>query len=225
MLTSSAPEATKRLETQKSKTIFGTYFWYLFLIQGWLRTFFQRFAIPDPAFARVAGELEILREFERIDRTGIFAEAAEHAAAQVVGKICKLLAASLLIARTGYDDQILRARHGAEIAGNAHGLVGIDINVEPRRATKALGDLGPLHRILLGVDFLGILITKSDLHPLQQVEEENLAQQIGYRHNGVAYHSDFELANAVVTAPARLESHMFWSRLPVGICLRSRGGC
>src|ERR1700722_3842065 len=52
----------------------------LFILRG-LRTFFQRLAIPDPAFAGVAGEFKILREFESVDGTGVFAEATEHAAA------------------------------------------------------------------------------------------------------------------------------------------------
>src|SRR5579863_10738800 len=34
------------------------------LILRRLRTFFQRLAVPDPAFAGVAGEFEILRQFE-----------------------------------------------------------------------------------------------------------------------------------------------------------------
>lgn len=50
-------------------------------IESWLRTFFQRLTIPDPTFASVAGEFEILREFERVDWTSIFAQATEHAAA------------------------------------------------------------------------------------------------------------------------------------------------
>src|ERR1051326_403554 len=51
----------------------------LALILSWLRTFFQRLAIPYPAFAGETREFEILREFEGIDGAGVFAEAAEHA--------------------------------------------------------------------------------------------------------------------------------------------------
>src|ERR1700676_789273 len=46
-----------------------------------LRTFFQCLAIPDPSFASVAGKFEILRKFERIHGTRIFAKPAEQAAA------------------------------------------------------------------------------------------------------------------------------------------------
>jgi hypothetical protein len=154
------------------------------LIQRGLRTFFQHFTIPYPAFARIAGEFEILRKFERINWTSVFAKAAKHTTAQVVGKICKFLAASLLIARARNNNQIFRARDGAEITCDAHSLVGIGIDVKARCTTITLSDFRPLHRVLLGVDFLGVLIAKGDLKALQQIDEENLAQQVGYRHNG-----------------------------------------
>src|SRR5260370_36162397 len=67
------------------------------LLQGGrgLRTFFQRLAIPDPAFASIAGEFEILRKFERVDGTGVRAEAAKHAAAQGGGELSERPAAGL----------------------------------------------------------------------------------------------------------------------------------
>src|SRR6266446_4328867 len=52
-----------------------------------LLTLFESLAVPDPAFPRVAGELEILRQLQGVDGTSVFAEAAEHAAAQVVGEV------------------------------------------------------------------------------------------------------------------------------------------
>src|SRR2546430_471529 len=58
----------------------------LLTIQRRLGAFFQCLAIPDPALARIAGEFEILRKFECVYRTGILAQSAEHAAAQVVGE-------------------------------------------------------------------------------------------------------------------------------------------
>src|SRR6202035_6191165 len=79
-----------------------------------LRTLLQRFAVPDPAFAGVAGEFEVLGEFEGVDGTSVFAEAAEHAAAQVVGEVGEFLAAGVLVARAGDHDQVLRAGEGAK---------------------------------------------------------------------------------------------------------------
>ena len=63
-----------------------------------LGTLFQHLAVPDGALTRVAGQLKILGQLERIGRTGILAETAKHAAAEVVGKIGELLAAGLLVA-------------------------------------------------------------------------------------------------------------------------------
>jgi len=57
------------------------WYWRLLFIQRGLRTFFERLAVPDPAFAGVAGEFEILGKFEGVDGTGVFAKPAEHAAA------------------------------------------------------------------------------------------------------------------------------------------------
>src|SRR5712691_6277748 len=94
-----------------------------------LRTLFQRLAIPDPAFASIAGKFEILRTFERVDGTGVFAETAEHAAAQVVGEVGELLAAGVFVARARDHDQILRAGQRTQVARNAHGLVGTWIDV------------------------------------------------------------------------------------------------
>jgi len=69
------------------------------LYLGRLRAFFQGLAIPNPALASVAGEFEILGQFERIHGTGVLAKAAEHAATQVVSEIGKFLAAGMFIAR------------------------------------------------------------------------------------------------------------------------------
>ena len=53
----------------------------LFSIHRWPRALFQRLSIPDHAFAGIAGEFEILGQFERIRGTGILAQSAEHAPA------------------------------------------------------------------------------------------------------------------------------------------------
>jgi hypothetical protein len=155
----------------------------LLLVLRRLRTFFQGLAVPDPAFSGVAGEFEILREFEGIDGACVFAEAAEHAAAQIIGKVGKFFAAGLFVARARYHDQILRTGQRAQIAGDAHGLVGIGIHIQPRRATVTLGHLRPLHGILLGIDFLGILIAEGNLQPLKQVDEKNFAEQVLHSHD------------------------------------------
>src|SRR6266852_8519572 len=59
----------------------------LLSVHGGLRTLFERLEVPDHAFASVVRELEILGKFERISRASIFAQAAEHATAQVVRKL------------------------------------------------------------------------------------------------------------------------------------------
>src|SRR5207244_11883365 len=88
-----------------------------------LRTLLQHLAVPDGAFAGVAGELEVLSELKGIGRTGVLAEAAKHAAAQVVGEVGKFFAAGLLIALAGDHDQILRTPQRAQVAGHGNGLI------------------------------------------------------------------------------------------------------
>src|SRR5437879_1970820 len=68
-----------------------------------LRPSFQRFAVPDGAFAGVVGQLEILGQFQRVGRTGVLAQPAKHAAAQIVSKVGKFFAAGFLIVITRYD--------------------------------------------------------------------------------------------------------------------------
>jgi hypothetical protein len=58
----------------------------LLSVHGGLRTLLERLEVPDHAFASVVRELEILGEFKGVGRASIFAEAAEHATAQVVGE-------------------------------------------------------------------------------------------------------------------------------------------
>src|SRR6266849_2932594 len=132
----------------------------LLSVNGGLRTLLERLEVPDHTFARVVRELEILGEFKGVGRTSVFAQAAEHATAQVVGEFQELFAAGFFIALAGYNNQIFRAGHRAQVAGNAESLVGIGVDVQPRRASVPLGYLRPLQRILLGVDFLGMLISE-----------------------------------------------------------------
>src|SRR5208283_1404515 len=156
--------------------------WLLF-IDGGLRTFFERLAVPDHALAAEGGEFEILGKFEGVGRAGIFAQAAEHAAAQVVGKVDKLFAARLFIALAGDNDQVFRTSQSAQVTGNTEGLVGVWIDVQPRRASITLGYLRALQRILLGIDFLGILIAERHAESLNQVHHENFPEDAGDSHN------------------------------------------
>src|ERR1700674_1018041 len=141
----------------------------LLSVDGGLRTLLQRLEVPDHAFPRVVRELEILGEFKGVGRTSIFAQAAEHATAQVVGEFQKLFAAGFFIAFAGNNDQVFRAGHSAQVAGNAESLVGIRVDVQPRRASVPLGYLRPLQRILLSINFLGMLISERHAKSLDQV--------------------------------------------------------
>ena len=155
--------------------------WELFLlpIDGGLRSTLECLTVPDHAFAGVVGEFEILRELKGIGWTGIFAESTEHAAAEIVGEIGEFLAAGFLIALARNDNEVLGTCERAKVTGNAEGLVGIGIDVEPRRAAVALGDLGPLQRILLGVDFFRILVAERDAESFDQVDQEHLRTSSG----------------------------------------------
>jgi len=58
------------------------------------------------------------------------------------------------------------------------------LDVQPRRAPVALRHLWPLHGILFGINFLGILISERDPQPLKKVDQKNLAQEARHPHNG-----------------------------------------
>src|SRR5208337_2091328 len=99
-------------------------------------------------------------------RAGILAEAAEHAAAQVVGEVGQFLAARVGVALATYHNQVLGTGQRTQVARNAQRFVGIGIVVEAGRAAEPLGDLRSLQRILLGDGFLRILVAKGDLQAL-----------------------------------------------------------
>src|ERR1035437_9970048 len=124
---------------QKQMPLSGLGMGRLLLVDGGLRTLLEFLAVPDHTFAGEARKLEILGEFERIGGASIFAQAAEHAAAQVVGKIGELFAARLFIALAGNHDQVFWTSQGAQIAGNAQRFAGVGVDVQPRRAAVALG--------------------------------------------------------------------------------------
>lgn len=85
----------------------------LLAVNGGLGTLLESLEVPNHSFARVAGEFEVLRQFEGIGGASIFAKAAEHTAAEIVSKLNQLFAARLLIAFAGNDDEIFRAGQGA----------------------------------------------------------------------------------------------------------------
>ena len=142
---------------------------------------FETMPIPDGAFARVIGHLEILGEFEAIRGASVFAQAAEHAARRVVSEGSENFAASGVVAKPAHDDKILRARERAEIAGDAQRFARLWIHVQARRAAIALGHHGTFERILLGINILGRLIPERQPHPLEQIHEEETAQKVFHR--------------------------------------------
>ena len=142
----------------------------LLSVHGGLRTLLERLQVPDHAFARVVRELEILGEFKSVGRASIFTQPAEHASAQIVGEFYELFAAGFFIALAGNNNQIFRAGHGAQVAGNAQSLVGIRVDVQPRRPSVPLGYLRPLQRILLSINFPGMLISERHAKSLDQVQ-------------------------------------------------------
>jgi hypothetical protein len=89
----------------------------LFLVHGGQGTFFQRLAIPDHIFAAVVRQLKILRQFERVRGTRVFAQPAEHTPAEIVGEISELFAAGLLIALAGNHNQVLGTGQRASVSG------------------------------------------------------------------------------------------------------------
>src|SRR2546426_2240880 len=129
-LANSAPNAARCPATGDSSALSGrpsSNYYGLFPILRRLRALLQHLAVPDSAFAGVVGQLEVLGQLQRVRGTGVLAQSAEHAAAQVVSKIGEFLAAGLLVAFARDYDQVLWADQGTQVAGDAHGLVGIGI--------------------------------------------------------------------------------------------------
>jgi hypothetical protein len=162
---------------------------WLFPVLRRLWAFFERRAIPDPSLAGVAGELEILSQFQSISWARIFAESTEHAAAQVVGEVGEFLAARFLIALARDHNEMFRTRQCTEVTRDAHRLVSIRIDVQTRGPAITLGDLRSFERILLGIDFFGILVAECDLQPLEKINQEHFAEQAWHPHMRVAYHA------------------------------------
>jgi hypothetical protein len=73
---------------------------------------------------------------------------------------------------------VLRTGECAEIAGNTKCFAGIGIHVKPRRSAVTLCNLGPLERILLGINLPWILITKCHDQASKQVQQEKTIQNL-----------------------------------------------
>jgi hypothetical protein len=198
----------------------------LLAVNRGLRPLFERLEVPDHPFAAIVGEFKVLGEFQRVRWAGVFAQAAEHAAAQIVGKLRELFATRLLIAFTGNNDEVFGTSHRAQITGNAERLVGIRIDVQPRRAPVTFSNLWTLERILLGVDLFGILIAERYAESLNQVYQEHLPQNVVDSHylaritpsgNAEARETSMEKRGSLRLSSTRRErSRDAASRVPAG---------
>ena len=101
----------------------------LLSIQCRFGPFFQRSPVPYPTVPRIAGELKILRQFQRIRRTRILAQPAKHAAAQIVGKVGEFFAAGLLIAFARNHNQIFWTSQRTQVARNTQSFIRIGIYI------------------------------------------------------------------------------------------------
>ena len=137
-------------------------------------------AVPDCAFARVGGHLEILREFQAIGGTGILTKPAEHAAGGVVGKCRQDFASRGIVALPADDDQILGTSEGAKVAGYTQCFAGFRVDIEARRAAIALRNHRPLQRILLGIDVLWVLRAKGEQQAFPEIDHKHPAKYLDH---------------------------------------------
>ena len=133
----------------------------------------ERVYVDWRAYVRPRGDDNVAARTLDISRTGVLTKSAKHAAAKVVGEGGELLATGGGIAFTADHNQVLRTGEGAKVAGNAQGFIGIGIDVEPRRSPIPFRNLRALQRILLGIDLLGVLITKGYREALEEIEEQH----------------------------------------------------
>jgi hypothetical protein len=162
----------------------------LVFVRRWPRPFFEHLAIPDGALARIAGNLEVLRQLQRVHRAGIFAEAAEHATGQVVREGCEDLVLRLRIALAADENQLFGARDRTKIASDAQGFIVIGIDVQTRSATVSLGDLGAVGRILLGSDLIRALVPECDAKAAPHVPQQNPTYPFLHRTYAPARHAE-----------------------------------
>jgi hypothetical protein len=134
-------------------------------------SFFKRLAIPDKSLAAETSEFEVLRQLDRVDRTGVFTEPAEHATREIVSEGCELLVFGFRVALTANDDQVFRARDRAQIARDAESFAGFRVDVETGRATITLGHVRTFGGILLCIQRAGSLASEGDREASEQVKE------------------------------------------------------
>src|ERR1700741_2340437 len=133
------------------------------------RALFQTVPVPDRAFAAVISHFKILRQFQRIRRTGILAQAAEHAPRRIICKRRQHFPPRCVIAFPSYDDQVLRACQRAQIASDAQRLPRLRVLVQPRRSSISFRYHRPFQWILLGTNILRKLRPERDGHAPQKV--------------------------------------------------------
>ena len=130
-------------------------------------------AIPDRTFAAVISHFKILRQFERVGRASVFAQATEHAARSIVGEGGQDLPARRIIAFPSHHDQVFGARQRTKIAADTKGFAGFGILIQPGGAAKTLCHHRPFQRILLRVDVFGELRPEGHAHSLQEIGLED----------------------------------------------------
>ena len=148
------------------------YYTYLRLV-----AFFQCCLVEDHAFAVVKCDLEVLRQLQRIGRTSFGAQAAEHAAAQVVAPRNRLFALGCRVALALHYDQLLRAGQRAQVANDAHRFAALRIDLQAWQSAVALVHNRTVQRILLGDGFTGRLVVKRHPQAFDQIHQQQFAQQ------------------------------------------------
>ena len=154
----------------------------LLFVHRRVRALFQLLAIPDGAFACVACHFEVLSQFKRVRRTGVFTQTAEHAAADVVREMGEFFASRRRIAFTAYDDEVLRAGKRAQIASNAQSLIAVRVVVQTRSAAISLGYLRALQWILFSVSLPRILVAEGTIHTRKEIEKQQTPEECLDRH-------------------------------------------
>ena len=137
----------------------------------------QPVTVPDGSFAGVISHFEILRQLQRIRRTGILAQPAEHAPRGVIGEVRQHFSARRIVALPSHHDEIFRASQRAQIAANAQRFAGLRIVIQTRRAAVALRHHRALERVLLGHNFLRILHPEGDGEALDKIDLKQALQE------------------------------------------------
>lgn len=133
--------------------------------------------VPDRAFARVGGHLEILGQFKAIGGTGVFAQTAEHASGSIVGERSEHFATRSVVAMPADDDQIFRAGQGTEIAGDTKGFAGLRVHIQARRPAVPFRHHRALLRILLSINIFRVLRTEGQEQALPKIRQKQPTQE------------------------------------------------